>query len=62
MARPVRMEFPGALYHVTSRGNARQAIFLNDGDRSRFLKQLERCLEQYDLRLFEIGKSGDNIY
>ncbi len=52
MARPVRMEFPGALYHVTSRGNARQAIFLNDGDRSRFLKQLERCLEQYELRIF----------
>ena len=28
MARPLRLEFPGALYHVTSRGNARQAIFL----------------------------------
>jgi len=28
MARPLRIEFPGAVYHVTSRGNARQAIFI----------------------------------
>jgi hypothetical protein len=45
MARPPRIEFPGALYHVASRGNARQDIFLSDEDRVRFLQQLERCLE-----------------
>ena len=27
MARPVRIEYPGAIYHITSRGNARQPIF-----------------------------------
>jgi hypothetical protein len=27
MARPLSMEFPGALYHITSRGNARQRVF-----------------------------------
>jgi hypothetical protein len=32
MARPLRLEFPGALYHVTARGNARQAIVLDDRD------------------------------
>jgi len=37
VARPLRIEFPGALYHVTSRGNARQAIYLEDSDRHRFL-------------------------
>src|SRR5712691_10295212 len=37
MARPLRLEFPGALYHVTSRGNARQKIFLDAQDRHLFL-------------------------
>jgi hypothetical protein len=38
MARPLRIEFEGALYHVTSRGNARGDIFLDDQDRRRFLE------------------------
>jgi hypothetical protein len=33
MARPLRIEFPGALYHITSRGNAQNKIYLNDADR-----------------------------
>lgn len=37
MARPLRIEFPGALYHVTSRGNERRPIFRSDADRSAFL-------------------------
>ena len=40
MARPLRIEFPGALYHVTARGNARAAVFLDDDDRRRFLALL----------------------
>jgi putative transposase len=36
MARPLRIEFHGALYHVTARGNAQQDIFLDDEDRSSF--------------------------
>jgi REP element-mobilizing transposase RayT len=47
MARPLRIEFPGALYHVTSRGNARQAIFLDDSDRYRFLEQLGEVVERH---------------
>ncbi len=38
MSRPLRIEYPGALYHVTSRGNAREAIYLCDEDRERFLQ------------------------
>ena len=34
MARPLRIEFAGALYHVTSRGNAQQDIYIDDEDRS----------------------------
>jgi putative transposase len=37
MARPMRIEFPGAVYHVTSRGNAREPIFIDDSDREDFL-------------------------
>ncbi|HEX6639588.1 MAG TPA: addiction module toxin RelE, partial [Thermoanaerobaculia bacterium] len=33
MARPLRIEFPGAVYHITSRGNERRAIFRANGDR-----------------------------
>ena len=40
MARPLRNEFAGALYHVTSRGNERRPIFRNDHDRRTFLSFL----------------------
>lgn len=40
MARPLRIQFSGAFYHVTSRGNAREAIYLNDTDRKHFLELL----------------------
>jgi REP element-mobilizing transposase RayT len=41
MARPLRIEFPGAVYHVTARGDGRQAIFRDDADREKFLAVLE---------------------
>ena len=47
MARPLRITFPGAFYHVTSRGNERKNIFKNDGDRERFLEYLESAFERY---------------
>lgn len=40
MARQLRIEYPGAFYHVYSRGNQKQAIFLSDEDRYYFLKAL----------------------
>ena len=40
MARPLCIEFPGALYHVTSRGNDRADIYLGDEDRQAFLDVL----------------------
>ncbi len=42
MARPLRLEFAGALYHLTARGNARAAIFADDEDRRLFLELLGR--------------------
>lgn len=50
MARPLRIEYPGAVYHITSRGNARNNIFLDDEDRNRFLKILSDTIERYNWR------------
>lgn len=51
MARPLRIEFSGALYHVTAGGNARQDIFLDDEDRQRFLGVLGKVVSRFHLRL-----------
>jgi len=48
MARPLRIEYDGALYHVTSRGNARKAIFKDDEDRELFLDTLTKVNERYN--------------
>ncbi len=40
MSRPIRIEFSGALYHVTSRGDRREAIYEDEEDRERFLALL----------------------
>ncbi len=47
MARPLRIEFPGGLYHVTARGNGRLAIFADDTDRERFLLVLTSVVSRY---------------
>lgn len=50
MARPLRIQFPGALYHVTARGNGRQPIFADDIDCERFLTVLTGIVVRYHLR------------
>ena len=47
MARPLRLEFPGAIYHVTSRGSAQGAIFLGDADRELFLDCLAAVVTRF---------------
>lgn len=48
MARPLRIEFPGAVYHVTSRGNARADIFTVSSDRHLFLDALEEVIKRFN--------------
>lgn len=48
MARPLRIEFPGAIYHVTSRGNERKDVFRDDKDRATFLCILTRCCNLFN--------------
>ena len=52
MARPPRIEYPGALYHVTARGVQQADIFLDDDDRRALLKLLARALEEGEARAF----------
>lgn len=47
MSRPLRLEYPGALYHITARGNAQAAIFLSDADREMFLSGLGEAVERF---------------
>ena len=47
MARQWRIEFPGAFYHIISRGNGRQDIFLSDRDRQAFIALLHEVSDRY---------------
>lgn len=48
MARPLRIEFAGALYHVTARGNAQADIYADDADRQQFLSLLQNTVDRLD--------------
>ncbi len=49
MARPLRIQFPGAFYHITNRGNERKPIFKDDGDREQFLNILSLSVANYQV-------------
>lgn len=51
MARPIRLEAEGALYHVMARGNERRAIFRDDADREEYLRRLARYRERFGFKL-----------
>lgn len=48
MARPLRLELAGGLYHVTSRGDRREAIFLNDADRLVWLEVFAQTCKRFN--------------
>ncbi|MCX5643556.1 MAG: transposase [Phycisphaerae bacterium] len=52
MARAQRIEYEGAVYHVTVRGNERRAVFRDDADREHFLRRLKESVEQFEVRLY----------
>ena len=51
MVRPLRIQYPGAYYHVTCRGNGRRRIFLDPRDQEIFLEKLSLSLEIYNVSL-----------
>jgi putative transposase len=62
MARPLRIEFEGALYHLTGRGNARQRIFADDKDCAKFVELLVQSLERYDVALHAYVLMGNHYH
>jgi putative transposase len=48
MARALRIEFPGAVYHVTSRGDRREAIFVDDDDRRQLLAIVNQAMDRFN--------------
>ncbi len=52
MARPLRIQYSGAVYHVTCRGNERKEIFKDDRDRKRFLEILAYSSKIYNIKIF----------
>ena len=52
MSRPLRIQYPGAYYHITCRGNAKRPIFLDDTDRVKFLNFLSESIDIYEINLF----------
>ena len=52
MARPLRIEYPGAVYHVTCRGNEQREIFTDDADRRKFIELLEDSAEMYSVKVY----------
>ncbi len=62
MARRPRVEFPGGLYHVISRGNRRQAVFSGDEDRDRFVRKLRDYKKRYGFRLYAYVLLDNHIH
>jgi len=62
MARKPRIHFPGALYHVISRGNRRQGIFLDEKDLQRFLAYLTDCKKRFPFRLYAYALLKNHLH
>lgn len=64
MARPLRIQFAGAVYHVVSRGNERSAIVRDDRDRERRLEWLSRTVETYGwlLHAFVLLRDREHLF
>ena len=62
MARPLSIEYPGAVYHVTARGNARMPIFEDDGDRADFLNLVQETVERFNWRCYAYCLMGNHYH
>jgi putative transposase len=62
MARALRIEYEGAFYHVTSRGNERKKIFFSKSDYQRFKSYLESAIDKYEYRLHAYILMGNHYH
>lgn len=61
-SRPLRIEFPGAVYHVTSRGDRRESIFADDDDRQALLAVVEQGLQRFDAQMLAFCLMGNHYH
>lgn len=62
MARLVRVEYEGAIYHVMIRGNNRRKLFYDDKDRRRFLLRLEEMAEEFRVRVYAFCLMTNHVH
>src|SRR5437870_11774032 len=62
MARPLRIEFEDALYHLCARGNERQKIFRDERDQAQFAELLERSRARYDVAVLAFVLMGNHFH
>jgi REP element-mobilizing transposase RayT len=62
MSRPLRLDHAGALWHVTSRGNERREVFVDDEDRREFLRLLGRSVELFGWKLYAWVLMGNHFH
>ena len=55
MARKLRLQYPGAIYHLMSRGDRREPVFLEDADRSLFVSTLGEACAKTDWQFHSYG-------
>jgi REP element-mobilizing transposase RayT len=58
----LRIQYHGAFYHVTSRGNERKQIYSDEGDMQTFLKKLAESLKIYTVNLFSYVLMGNHFH
>lgn len=62
MSRPLRIEFPDAIYHVTSRGDRREPIYLNEADRLLQLDVLAQTMDRFDAQALAYCQMGNHFH
>ena len=62
MSRPLRIEFPGAVYHVTSRGDRREAIYRDDADRVAQLEVIAQATDRFDATVLAYCLMGNHYH
>ena len=62
MARPLRIEYPGAFYHIFQRGNERKDIFISDQDRTKFYEYLAVLYSRYNVHIHTYSLMGNHYH
>src|SRR5947207_12585157 len=62
VARRLRIQYPGAIYHVMNRGDRREVIFLDEDDRQLFLQTLSECCAKTDWQVHALCLMGNHFH